>query len=140
MKLITRHALALVMLAGMIGCAASAFAGEMGDLDGAGLYRKYCSACHGEQGKGDGVVSGLMTPRPNDLTKMAATAGGAFPFMRMVRVLDGREMIRAHGDPDMPVWGQILREPGFTGELVQRGDVTGRLLMITTYLESIQAK
>lgn len=131
---------ALGLALAMVGASSARAAEEEGKLDGAGLYRKYCSACHGDQGKGDGVVSGLMTPHPTDLTKLAAKAGGKFPFMQTVRVLDGRQTTRAHGDSDMPVWGEILREPGHTGALVEKADVTGRLFLITTYLESIQTK
>lgn len=108
-------------------------------LGGKQVYMRYCSACHGESGRGDGIVSGLMRPHPTDLTLMTKHNEGSFPFMRTVQILDGRQMIRAHGDPDMPVWGEILRDPSRPGAL-ERADVTGNLMLITTYLESIQSK
>ena len=27
------------------------------------VYQQYCAACHGSDGKGDGVVSGFMRPK-----------------------------------------------------------------------------
>lgn len=103
------------------------------------LYLRYCSACHGSEGKGDGVVSGLMTPRPTDLTQLAQKNGGQFPFFRTMRIIDGRETIRGHGDPDMPVWGELFAlDASATTE--QQTVVRGKLMLITEYLESIQVK
>jgi sulfur oxidation c-type cytochrome SoxX len=39
--------------------------------DPAQQYAMLCARCHGEQGKGDGVISGYLDPRPRDLTKAA---------------------------------------------------------------------
>ena len=102
-------------------------------------YLHYCSACHGETGKGDGVVSQLMTPKPTDLTQIAKQNKGKFPFTRMVRVIDGRQTVRAHGDPAMPVWGEIFRaENGMT--LAQQAEVRGKAMLIAEYLRAIQEK
>lgn len=101
------------------------------------MYLQYCGACHGSEGKGDGVVSGFMTPRPTDLTQIAQKNGGQFPFYRIFRVIDGRESMRAHGDPDMPVWGGLFaRDAG--GSMEKETIVRGKLMLITEYLESIQ--
>jgi mono/diheme cytochrome c family protein len=104
---------------------------------GRALYLKYCGACHGESGKGDGIVSGFMRPKPSDLTQIAKQAGGKFPFLETMQIIDGRDMQRAHGDPDMPVWGETFRPPdGASGDA--RAQVAGRLLILTEYLRSIQ--
>jgi len=101
------------------------------------LYLKYCSACHGPTGKGDGVVSSMMDPKPTNLTLMARRAEGKFPFQEALRAIDGRQTVRAHGDPDMPVWGDIFKgdesDPA-KGEAVAKG----RAAMITEYLSTIQ--
>jgi len=102
-------------------------------------YLRYCSACHGESGKGDGVVSHLMNPRPSDLTQLAKKNKGEFPFMRVLRIIDGRETLRAHGDPDMPVWGEIFAMEA-PGSLQKEATIRGKVLLITEYLESIQEK
>ena len=47
---------------------------------GRAAYLKYCSACHGADGKGDGVASSAMRPKPADLTQLANAHGGKFPF------------------------------------------------------------
>jgi mono/diheme cytochrome c family protein len=90
---------------------ATGLAAEADDY-GKKLYLQYCSACHGPDGKGDGVVSQFMRPKPADLTQLAKKAGGKFPFYDVVRTIDGRETVRAHGDPDMPVWGRAVHEGG----------------------------
>jgi hypothetical protein len=102
-------------------------------------YLRYCSACHGEGGKGDGVVSGFMRPKPTDLTQAAKANHGEFPYGRMIRVVDGRETIRAHGDPDMPVWADVFRaEDGMTSATGTR--IRGKVLMIVEHLSTIQEK
>lgn len=102
-------------------------------------YLRYCSACHGETGKGDGVVSHLMNPRPADLTQLAKKNKGEFPFVRVLRIIDGRETMRAHGDPDMPVWGEIFAQE-VPGALQKEAAIRGKILLITEYIESIQEK
>ena len=90
------------------------------------LYASYCSACHGENGKGDGVVSQFMHPKPADLTQLAKRAGGKFQFYDVVRTIDGRETLRAHGDPDMPVWGEVfVAEDGDRRPIDRRSRVVG---------------
>ncbi len=108
-------------------------------LEGQQLYRQYCGACHGLTAEGDGVVSGFMNPRPTDLTIAARQHQGDYPFKKLMDQTDGTTKIRAHGDPDMPVWGEVLREPTHQdGE--RRADVQGRTFLIVKYLESIQKK
>jgi mono/diheme cytochrome c family protein len=79
------------------------------DDPGQMLYLRYCGACHGPAGKGDGVAGKFMRPKPADLTGIAKAHGGAFPFDETMKVVDGRNSVRAHGDPDMPVWGETMR-------------------------------
>ena len=102
------------------------------------LYLKYCSACHGESGKGDGVVSGLMTPRPTDLTQIAKKAGGQFPFTQVMQAIDGTKTVRAHGSSDMPVWGESFRREMPGESLSAQERLRGRLMLITEYVASIQ--
>jgi mono/diheme cytochrome c family protein len=102
------------------------------------LYLKYCGACHGPRGKGDGIAGTFMRPKPADLTQIAKQNGGEFPFERTMQVIDGRRTVRAHGDPNMPVWGEVLSEQ--TEGSARRGVVNGTLTMITDYIRSIQEK
>jgi mono/diheme cytochrome c family protein len=103
------------------------------------MYLKYCGACHGPGGKGDGIAGTFMRPKPADLTQIARKNGGEFPFERTMEVIDGRRTVRAHGDPDMPVWGEVLSaEHG--GSLHRRAIVRGTLTLITEHLRTIQEK
>jgi mono/diheme cytochrome c family protein len=120
---------AFVMCAGTVG---DAFAV---DPSGKELYLKYCGACHGPEAKGDGVVSQLMRPQPTDLTQVAKRNGGEFPVMKMMRIIDGRETPRGHGDADMPVWGEVLQSAG--DEDVH---TKGVVMQITEFLRTVQVK
>jgi mono/diheme cytochrome c family protein len=106
---------------------------------GSRLYLRYCSDCHGPIGKGDGIIADLMTPRPIDLTQLAKKAGGKFPFYEVVGKIDGRETIRAHGAPDMPVWGEAFEKED---EGLPNAQAVGRskVILITTHIETLQQK
>jgi mono/diheme cytochrome c family protein len=117
--------------------AAAASAAEEEEKVGAQMYRKYCGACHGLEGKGDGIVSGFLRPQPTDLTQLASKHGGEFPFAYVMRAIDGRETVRSHGSSEMPVWGEILKEEAGEG-LAADTAVRGKILLITEHLRTIQ--
>jgi mono/diheme cytochrome c family protein len=103
------------------------------------LYLRYCGACHGPEGKGDGIAGTFMRPKPADLTQIARKSGGTFPFAQVMDVIDGRNTVRAHGDPDMPVWGELFRDQS-TWDMARRAEVRGKIMVITDYVRSIQEK
>ncbi len=118
--------------------AARASSAEEQRVGGGGeLYKRYCAACHGLRGKGDGIVGTFLHPKPTDLTQMAKKAGGVFPFYETMLVIDGRTTIRAHGDPDMPVWGEVFTAEA-TADLSRQAEVRGKVMMIADYLRSLQ--
>jgi len=129
---------ALSIVAGML-CRLPAGQAAESDTPGRYLYLKYCSACHGSGGKGDGVASGFMRPKPADLTQLAKHAGGDFPYVPTMQVIDGTKTVRAHGDAEMPVWGEALNG-NTTGPMEHRVAVQGRLMLLTDYIRSIQEK
>jgi mono/diheme cytochrome c family protein len=102
-------------------------------------YLRYCGACHGEDGKGTGVVSALLRPKPTDLTVLAKQNKGEFPFGRMIQVVDGRTTVRAHGDPDMPVWGEVFKGQEGTS-MAEEAKVRGKLFLVIEYISSLQQK
>lgn len=103
------------------------------------LYLRYCGACHGPGGKGDGIMSGLLKKKPADLTRIAERNGGEFPFNRIMQTIDGTKTVRAHGSAEMPVWGEIFMREA-KSSAAQQAEVRGKILMITEYLRSIQQK
>jgi mono/diheme cytochrome c family protein len=103
---------------------------------GAYLFRVFCISCHGAGGKGDGPVADLLKQPPPDLTRIAFRAGGAFPRDEVIRSIDGRRSVRAHGGSEMPVWGNVLKATEGQDERV----ITQRLDAIAAHLETIQMK
>ena len=98
-------------------------------------YRVYCQNCHGAGGKGDGRLAELMKVRPADLTQISQRNGGTFPTDRMHQIIDGRADVLAHGDREMPVWGQAFLE-----RTDNEAAVRTKVHQLTVYLESIQEK
>ena len=133
---VVAQGLGVAILAGIALMARGAAAEE----DPAKLaYQRYCSACHGSGGKGDGVVGTFMRPKPTDLTQLTKDTGGEFPTLKFMQVIDGRQTVRAHGDPDMPVWGEFFKaETG--ASLARRAEVQGKIMLITDYVRGLQQK
>jgi hypothetical protein len=75
---------------------------------GRGSYIKYCGACHGDDGKGNGPNASTLNEKPTDLTQLAQNNNGTFPTARVTRILDGSEAIAAHGSAQKPVWGHVF--------------------------------
>lgn len=100
-------------------------------------YLKLCSSCHGPEGKGNGALAPLLTPKPTDLTQLAKKNGGEFNALAVYQTISGPRLAPAHGTSEMPVWGEVLRqEPG--GSDPRGTELT--LAKIVNYLRSIQAK
>jgi len=108
-----------------------------GEAYGKELFGRYCGACHGADGTGNGVMSGFLRQKPADLTQIAKENGGSFPFYATLRFIDGTQDVRAHGDPDMPVWGEVLRSESAASPM-QQAEIRGKILAITAYVRSIQ--
>ncbi|WP_289052991.1 c-type cytochrome [uncultured Aliiroseovarius sp.] len=107
---------------------------------GKGEYLTYCASCHGADAMGGGAIAEFMSVRVPDLTKIAERNDGAFPFLDVVHMVDGRSGVMAHGT-EMPVWGdRFTAETGepMIGDLSAIYEVRGRVLSLVSYLESIQ--
>jgi mono/diheme cytochrome c family protein len=103
---------------------------------GAQLFREYCASCHGVSGRGDGPVAGHLRKAPPDLTRYSARNDGVFPSERLRQIIDGTG-VGAHGDRDMPVWGDAFRaaRDGLTPEAAKR-----RIDAIVRHLGLIQQR
>lgn len=101
------------------------------------MFERYCGTCHGADGKGAGVMSGFLKKQPADLTQISKKNGGEFPFHQTMRFIDGTQDVRAHGDPDMPVWGEVFKHET-AGSPGQQAAIRTKILLITQYVQSIQ--
>jgi mono/diheme cytochrome c family protein len=103
------------------------------------MFMRYCGACHGPGGKGDGFIAFALKTTPADLTQIAKKNGGTFPYNQTIQFIDGTKDVRAHGNPDMPVWGEVFKQHT-TASPTQQAEIRGKIMMITDYIASIQAK
>jgi mono/diheme cytochrome c family protein len=77
-------------------------------VTGATLYHTHCASCHGESGRGDGMVGAALRTPPADLTLLMQKNGGVFPEGIVNEFIDGTRDVIAHGPRAMPVWGLIF--------------------------------
>jgi len=98
------------------------------------MYKQYCSACHGADGKGGGPVASVLKIPPPDLTTLALRHGGKFPYEYVSSVLRFGPGVFAHGSSDMPTWGPIFN---FIDKYNERS-VQQRIMNLTGYLASLQ--
>lgn len=118
---------------------ASAHGSEFASFSGKELYQRFCSACHGMEGRGDGPVSKFFAEETPDLTLIERRHGGKYPYRQIEQIIDGRFIIGAHGSRTMPVWGEEFgrAELGNPDAEQATQTVIGRL---SDYLYSIQKR
>jgi mono/diheme cytochrome c family protein len=102
-------------------------------LDAKEMFHEYCAVCHGDQGKGNGPAADALKKAPADLTQIARKNGGTFPEVRVMRVIDGEDVLVAHGSRAMPIWGNLFRS------LEGPGSETLRVNALMKYIEKLQA-
>jgi mono/diheme cytochrome c family protein len=103
--------------------------------EGIALFRTYCSSCHGTSAMGDGPLATELRRRPADLTTIARRNNGVFPREQVYRTIDGRQPVRGHGGPGMPVWGDV-----FVRTTGNEALITARIEALVAYLEGLQAR
>lgn len=87
---------------------ATAFAEKPGDAaKGKEIYGQYCAACHGAEGKGDGVAAQALDPKPRDLSDAAFTSTITNDHMYKV-IAEGGPAVGL--SPLMAAWGGIISE------------------------------
>ncbi|MRU14246.1 cytochrome c [Roseovarius sp. A21] len=95
----------------VVFCGALAFLGisgaAMAETPGQADYERYCASCHGLEGTGHGPMRAVLTLAPADLSALSEVNGGVFPLERVVKRIDGRDPLVAHGSP-MPVYGTFF--------------------------------
>lgn len=104
-------------------------------LDGPSIYKAYCAACHGADGKGDGPAAETLKQKPTDLTTIAKNNKGMFPRTTIEQVLHAGVKWKAHGSREMPTWGPIFLAVHADDKIAY-----AHVHNLVTYLESIQVK
>jgi mono/diheme cytochrome c family protein len=111
--------------------------GEQAKID----FVNYCASCHGVGGTGDGPVAKELKSQPSDLTVLTKNNDGHFPYLRLLRVIEGdgsssERYLRAHGSREMPVWGEVFRREG--GSCTSYADAQAKIMNIVGYIAFIQ--
>jgi len=101
------------------------------------LYLKYCSSCLGQDGKGNGPVSSVLKVKVPDLTMLKKNNKGVFPLARVISSIDGSRVVRSHGDPTMPVWGEVFKEE-LKGEKYRELTTLLKTKVIAEYIATFQ--
>jgi mono/diheme cytochrome c family protein len=100
---------------------------------GVDLYVHHCATCHGLAGRGDGPAAEALSPRPTDLTRSSAG------LAELMRVIDGRRTVRAHGSSDMPVWGDVFVAVSRDDDRRQR-DALHNVAVLAEYVLHLRAQ
>jgi mono/diheme cytochrome c family protein len=138
----TKHKLTGCLLAGFavalaaptIALAASAQVDKTAAAKGLIVYGRYCVSCHGVAGAGDGPLAGdLRVPVP-DLRVLSSHSGGVFPYDRVVNIINNGEILKGHGTPDMPAWGDAFKNTKGT----ESPSTAAAITSLTHYLWSLQ--
>jgi len=127
-----RNAIAILA----ISLAGSLFAAQPAQkIKGVDLYKSYCAACHGTDGKGGGPAAAALKTAPADLTQLSKKNGDKFPVGLVRQMIGGGSSTPAHGSPEMPIWGPVFRAMSPDENLAKL-----RVDNLLRYLESIQTK
>lgn len=108
-------------------------------------FQRSCASCHGSSAKGDGPLVPYLRRSPPDLTQLARSNQGVFPFQRLYDVIEGGKL-PAHGSRDMPVWGTQykMEDAEYHSDSTLPYDpealARSRILGLLEYLNRIQAR
>ena len=103
---------------------------------GQDMYKSYCAACHGVDGKGNGPASDALKVPATNLATLAQKNGGKYPALKVAAVIHGDDQMAAHGSKDMPIWGSLFW--GLSGG--HDAEVQQRIVNLNKYIESLQIK
>ncbi|MBP1804769.1 c-type cytochrome [Rubellimicrobium aerolatum] len=128
-----RHLILLAPLA-LMACVP-----EPPEVSGRAAFLDNCASCHGPDAKGAGPMAEGLSPRPADLTTIAARNNGTFPRDEVMSVIDGYRR-GSHFSPAMPEFGATDLGPTVIVEETPGlgTPIPETLLALADYLESIQ--
>ena len=101
---------------------------------GPAMFVNYCASCHGRDGRGDGPAASALKKAPRDLTQLTIRNQGKFPELAVYEMITGDQMVSAHGDREMPVWGDVLKSLNGKDDIM----VKLRIANLTSYIKSLQ--
>lgn len=130
-----------VVCVGVLGCflggAAYSQTLTLTFYSGEELFERYCSACHGASGRGDGPVASSLAAMVPDLTALTQRHGDEFPAAWVRETIDGRFQVMAHGPRSMPVWGyEFWLEEG--ADAPAEEETRALIERLVSFLRSIQ--
>ena len=140
----TRIAAALVTL-GMLSVWGNGYAADKVDF-GKHEYESKCAVCHGLEGRGNGAMAAVLKTRISNLTYLSKNNDGVFPVKRVYEIIDGTEVLPAHGTREMPIWGTVyraeIREAATYFDVPSGSEayVRGQILSLIDYISRLQAK
>jgi mono/diheme cytochrome c family protein len=100
-------------------------------------FLRYCSSCHGVEGKGDGTVSRSLKVKPVDLTQLKKKNKGVFPLEKVMATIDGKTRVDAHGESKMPVWGEIFEKEA-SAQKESASASAAKVKAVAEYIATIQ--
>jgi mono/diheme cytochrome c family protein len=101
------------------------------------LYRMHCASCHGVAGRGDGPLAEYLTVPPANLAVIAARNRGVFPTEIVHRIVDGRRVLKTHGDSTMPIWGDAF---SLSGSPDADKATAEKIRAVVAHVESLQQR
>jgi mono/diheme cytochrome c family protein len=105
------------------------------DDTGARLYFNNCAACHGDDGEGTGPVASSMNVTMPNLRSLAQRSGGVFPADAVSAYVDGRNVKSAHGDRQMPIWGDVF---GGADRDASERTIRRRIAAVVEFISTLQ--
>ena len=125
------------VLVGLHLVGSTAYAQGFAAYSGEELFQRFCAACHGAEGRGDGPVASSLAVLVPDLTRLYQRRGNMFPAAEIREVIDGRSVVIAHGTRYMPVWGyEFWLEEG--ADVVAEEEARIMIDRLVNFLRSIQ--
>ncbi len=99
-------------------------------VNGQQMYKQYCAACHGLDGKGMGPAVEYLRNAPPDLTTLKQRNHGKYPDLKVkCRLLFGAN--HEEGVLAMPEWSSRFRD-------LSPNTIKLRAYNLTSYVESLQ--
>lgn len=106
---------------------AAAEKGTRGEVltEGRQDFEENCVACHGADGTGSGQLEAKLFKPPMDLTAIAASNSGEFPFWRVFEIITGEKEVAGHETIHMPEYANRMKSDNFKPGYHQAAALTG---------------